>query len=251
MDYFDPSLLLLSAVIAMAGVARGLSGFGTGMIVVPVAAALYDPVTAVVVVVIIDSLPTLPVAIPVLKIVRWKEVLPVTAGLALFVPVGVFILKNGDPTMLRWLISAVILACAGALWRGWRYRGPRGIPVSFGVGATAGVLSGVASIPGPPAIIYWMASTLPVAIVRANLLALFLLGEFMSIGNLWAAGLFERERVVMGLVTAPIYLAGLLLGSKLYGLASDAAYRRFTFLLIVIAALTTLPLVDRIANTFG
>jgi uncharacterized protein len=36
----EPQFLLLLAVIAVAGVARGMSGFGTGMIVAPVAGAI-------------------------------------------------------------------------------------------------------------------------------------------------------------------------------------------------------------------
>ena len=226
------------------GVARGMSGFGTGMIVAPVAAALYGPKVALVVIVIMDSLPVLPITLPALKIARWKEVLPVALGLALLLPAGVYVLKHGDPVALRWCISLSILACAAALWSGWRYRGPRGAPVSFAVGGVAGLLSGIASIPGPPVIIYWLAANLPAAIMRANLLTLFLIGEGLSIANLWVAGLFEPDAVMLGVVAAPFYFAGLAIGSHLYGWASDAVYRSVTFLLIVAAAIFALPAVQ-------
>lgn len=132
---FDLSLALLTATVLAAGVVRGLSGFGTGLIVAPIAGALYDPVTAVVLLVIIDSLPTLPVALPVVKLARWREVLPVLAGLALFVPLGVYILKNGDETVLRWVICVIILACALTLRSGWRYHGPRSLPSPLALAA--------------------------------------------------------------------------------------------------------------------
>ncbi|WP_157016486.1 sulfite exporter TauE/SafE family protein [Mesorhizobium xinjiangense] len=241
---FDVPLAILIATVAIAGVARGLSGFGTGMIVAPVAAALYGPKAALVIIVIIDSIPTVPLTLPVMKIARWREVLPVAVGLALFLPFGIYILKNGDPTVLRWCICIAILVCAAGLWGGWRYDGPRGLPVSFGVGGIAGTLGGIASIPGPPVIFYWLASTLPGAVVRANLLTLFLLGEFLSIGNLWAAGLFERSVVMLGIVAAPLYFVGLLGGWRLYGLASETTYRRVTFCLILGAALLAMPAVE-------
>lgn len=241
---FDHSLLVLLSTIAVAGMARGLSGFGTGMIVAPVAGALYDPVTAVVLIVIMDSLPTLPVTLPVLRIARWREVLPVLGGLALFVPAGVYILKHGDPGLLRWLICLTILLCAAMLWRGWRYRGPRSLPVSLSVGGLAGVLSGIASIPAPPVIFYWLASALPAAVVRANLLTLFFLGEFLSIGSLWAAGLFETQRVMLGLVACPVYLAGILAGWHFYSRSSEQTYRRITFVLIILAAVLALPMTE-------
>lgn len=240
----DAALVLLLAVIGVAGIARGLSGFGTGMIVAPVAGALYGPAVALAVIVIIDSLPTIPVTLPALKILVWREVLPVFAGLFVTVPLGVWLLTTGDPDLLRWLICLSILACVVALATGWRYTGPRNAGVSFAAGGVAGVMSGVASIPGPPVIVYWMASGLPAAIVRANLLGLFFLGEFVSIGNLWHAGLFTSQALGLGVTAAPVYFAGLIAGWAMFGLASERLYRRFTFVLIVMAAVLALPALD-------
>lgn len=132
------------------------------------------------------------------------------------------------------------------LMSGYRYAGPRNPAISLGVGSIAGVLSGIASIPGPPVIAYWMASGLPAALVRANLLTLFLLGEFVSIGNIWAAGLFESGIVAIGLAATPVYLAGLLAGARGFGLASERTYRAITYRLIVLAALLALPIFDEV-----
>lgn len=241
---FDLAMMTLLATVLVAGVAKGLSGFGTGMIVAPVAGALYGPKAALVIIVIIDSLPSLPVALPATRIAHWREVLPVLFGLFLLYPAGIWVLTNGDEEVLRWLICLAILACVVVLRSGWRYHGPRNAPVSLGVGGVAGVLSGIASIPGPPVIAYWMASSLPAAIVRANLLTLFLLSEFVSIGNLWFAGLFERGVVMLSLMAMPVYLAGILGGGAMFSRGSERLYRTVAFGLIVLAAVLALPAFD-------
>lgn len=241
---FDAALAVLLVTVLVAGLAKGLSGFGTGMIVAPVAGALYGPKAALVVVVLIDSLPSVPITVPVLPLVRWREVLPVTTGLLLFFPAGIYILTHGDTATLRWTISIAVLACAATLMSGYRYRGPRNAAVSLGVGGVAGVLSGIASIPGPPVIAYWMASGLPVAIVRANLLTLFLLGEVISLGNIWVAGLLQSEVVAIALVAAPVYFAGLLAGARGFDRSGERTYRIVTYALIVLAAVLALPLFD-------
>lgn len=243
---FDIAALTLFAVVLVAGVARGLSGFGTGMIVAPVAGALYGPKAALAIIVIIDSLPAIPVTLPALRIARWREVLPVALGMLLLFPAGVYLLTSGDAGVLRWLISISIFACVAVLYTGWRWRGSRNPVVSLGVGGVAGVLSGLASIPGPAVIAYWMAGGLPAAIVRANLLTLFFLGEFVSIGNLWFAGLFEPDVVGMGVMAAPVYFAGILAGWWAFGLAGENAYRLVTFGLIVLSALLALPVFDQL-----
>lgn len=247
----DPRLVALLAVVAIAGVARGMSGFGTGMIVAPVAAALYSPRWAIVILVVIDLLPIIPITIPALRIARWREVLPIFAGLFLFFPVGLYILRNSDPVPLRWAISAVIFACVVMLWSGWRYRGRRTNPLSLATGSVAGVLSGIASIPGPPVLVYWLASAYPAAIIRANLLVLFFLAEFVSVGNLALAGMFERGPVVVALAATPVYFAGLLAGGRLFGLASERTYRLVTYWLIVLAAALALPLWDGVFALLG
>ncbi|WP_245440081.1 sulfite exporter TauE/SafE family protein [Mesorhizobium sp. Z1-4] len=247
----DPRLIALLAVVAVAGVARGMSGFGTGMIVAPVAAALYSPRWAIVILVVIDLLPIIPITIPALRIARWREVLPIFAGLFLFFPVGLYILRNSDPVLLRWGISAAIFACVIMLWSGWRYSGRRTNPLSLATGSVAGVLSGIASIPGPPVLVYWLASAYPAAIIRANLLVLFFLAEFVSVGNLALAGMFERGPVMVALAATPVYFAGLLVGGRLFGLASERTYRLVTYWLIVLAAALALPLWDGVFALLG
>ncbi|MEP4754754.1 MAG: TSUP family transporter, partial [Nitratireductor sp.] len=129
--------------------------------------------------------------------------------------------------------------------------GPRTAGTSLLVGAVAGLLSGIASIPGPPVIIYWLASQLPRLIVRANLMTLFFLTEALSIGNIWLAGLFERQAVLLSIAAAGPYFVGLMIGSRLFGLASDKTYRRVTFVLIAAAALLALPAADPLFAALG
>ena len=138
---FDGPFLALVVTVVVAGVARGMSGFGSGMIIAPVAAAIYGPQVAVPMVAILETFPTIPITIPALPLARWREVLPVTVGMAVFLPAGAYVLSQSDADLLRWIICIAILACAAVLWTGWRYRGPRGLPISFGVGSVAGLLT--------------------------------------------------------------------------------------------------------------
>lgn len=245
---FDAPFLVLLAVIFLAGIARGLSGFGTGMIVAPVAGALYGPKAALTLLVLIDILPALPVTLPAFRIARWSEVLPILIGMVVGLPLGVWILVNGDELILRWLICLTILGCVAVLWMRFTWRGPRNTGVSLGIGSFAGVLSGIASIPGPPIIAYWMTAGLPAAIVRANLLALFFLTTFVSLANISAAGIFAWDIAMRAVVASPIYFGGIILGTMAFSHGGERVYRAATFLLILLAALLALPVFDDVFN---
>jgi uncharacterized membrane protein YfcA len=243
---FDTAFQLLLAVIFLAGIARGLSGFGSGMIIAPIAGAIYGPKAALTLLVLIDILPSLPVTIPAFRIARWNEVLPLLAGMFIGVPVGVWVLVNGDELVLRWLICLTILACVVVLWLRWTWRGPRNTGVSLGIGSFAGILSGIASIPGPPIIAYWMTAGYPAAIVRANLLSLFFLSTFIGLANLTYAGIFAWEVAVRAVIAAPIYFVGIVLGTLAFSKGGEQLYRIATFMLILLAAVLALPAFDTV-----
>ena len=141
-------------------------------------------------------------------------------------------------------VAAVILLSVIILWSGWRYLGPRGAKIAFGVGGLSGLAGGACGLPGPPVIIYWMASRLEAIAVRANTMVYLYLGDLAMGVGMFAAGILTLDTVIMAIGTMPFYLAGLLAGARLFDRASEAAYRRIAFLIILTAALTSLPLFD-------
>ena len=240
----DARLVALAVAVLFAGLARGFAGFGNGMIAAPAAAALYGPKAALVIILVLDSLPVIPVTIPAFRHASWRELLPIVAGAALFIPAGIWVLKQGDPKLLRWAISAVVFACVALLWSGWRYTGPRSTSAAAAVGAASGFLSGFAAIPGPPVILYWLASPAPALVVRANLLVFLFLGEFIAGANIWLAGLLTASSVMTGALVAPVYFLAIGIGWWLFGRAGEDTYRRITFIMILVSATLALPALD-------
>ena len=242
----DPAFQTVLFAVIIAGAARGFSGFGSGMIVAPVAAAMFSPQVALIMLVVMDSWPAIFPTIVARKKVQWNEVLPILAGFVLALPLGIAFIKYGDPTLLRWFISLIILVSVSVLWSGWQYRGPRNYPISAGVGALCGFLGGSTQIPGPPAIIYWMATKTGAGIVRANILMLFFVTEFISMGGYYLGGLFNWHSALKGIIASPIFFLGILIGSKLFTMASEQTFRTITFLLILCSAIMSVPILDNV-----
>lgn len=240
----NPTFQLLLVAVFIAGIVRGFAGFGTGMIMGPIGSALFTPKLALVILLVIDTFPTIPLIIPALKKVVWREVLPMAIGVMLLMPAGIFVLKYGDTITLRWFFSLVILTAVTILWSGWQYTGPRTYRISAMVGGMSGFLGGVSGLSGPPPIIYWMTARTGAGIVRANLIILFAISELLSIIGYYVASIITWEGVLKGLIVSPIYFIGLMIGAKLFGKASETTYRRVAFTLILMAAIVSMPLFD-------
>lgn len=242
----EPAMQIVIAIVFATGIIRGFSGFGSGMIIGPSTAAFFGPQMALVMISIMDAVPTVTLVWPARKNVIWKELIPVAAGYALLVPLGVWVLKTGDATALRWFISVSILIAVIILWSGWKYTGPRSKTVSFGFGGLGGFMGAAAALPGPAVLIYWLASAAKAVTVRANMIwYLFITDIFVIIG--YAIGnIYSWEGFWRGLICCPAYFIGILIGAKFFKSSSENLYRTIAFVMILIAAITSLPLLDAI-----
>ena len=162
------------------------------------------------------------------------------------IPISAAMLKHLDPTGVRWGICVLILFMLALLISGWRYHGTPTPRVTFGVGVITGFLSGVAQAAGPPVVAYWLGGQTAPAMVRANIILLFFCTSVVASLSYLVAGLFDWHVLVLSAITAPGYMLGMFLGSRMFGLASEGMFRRICFGLIAAAAIISLPVLDSV-----
>lgn len=239
-------IFLVFSAIAIGGLVRGFSGFGAGMIFMPVASTVMDPRLAAATFLVIDSLVTLPIVMRCVRICNWKTVLPAVVGAALFVPAGAYILAVADTLALRWTITIIVAVLLALLLSGWRYQGTPTVPVSLGVGASSGFLGGVSQIAGPPVVAFWLSGPEPPFIIRANLMVFFALGSVMTYVAYGVGGFFTGEVLRLLVLAVPAYGLAIYLGSRGFGKADPKVYRAVAYSLIALAVISSIPAFDDI-----
>ncbi|WP_321344897.1 sulfite exporter TauE/SafE family protein [Breoghania sp.] len=240
----NPALPFIVAAAVVAGAVRGFAGFGAAMIFMPVASVLIDPRLAAATFLVMDEIVALPLAVRAMRICDWRTVLPAVLAGLVTVPMGAAVLASGDTIALRWGISVLVLALLVLLVSGWRYSGRPNVPLSMGVGMTAGFLSGVSQVAGPPVVAFWMSSPLPAHIIRANLIVYFALASIGAFVAFWWNGFFTGEVIQFLIVLTPIYALALFSGTRAFRLAPETAFRRVAYTLVALAAVGSLPVLD-------
>lgn len=239
-----PGLAWLLGASVVAGLARGFAGFGSGMIFMPVAAIYLPPFWALVSLAVIDMIGPLPVLRRAARDVVRAELLPLLLGIAVGLPLGLLLLTGIPVVVFRWSVSVSVIVMLALLLTGWRYRGPRGAKVTLGAGSLAGFMGGAAGLAGPPVILYYLASTLRPAQMRANLMVFFFSFNLAMLVLTAAMGRMEGVALVLGgLLLVPFALASLL-GAAFFRPGNDRLYRAVAYGLIASAGLLGLPLVD-------
>lgn len=243
-DYSAANLALVVIAALVAGLARGFSGFGGALIFIPLASAATSPKLATPLLLVIDSLMTLGMVPDGWRRANRREVFTMLAGALFGVPAGAMILTYLPSLTLRWIISIVVLALLVFLMSGWRYHGKPRRTLTVLTGAIAGLFGGAAQMSGPPIVAYWLGGAIAPQTVRANLVVYFALATVISATSYIAGGILTPEVLIMALITGPAYGIGLYGGAKLFGLTSEANFRRICFSLIGAAALIGMPLFD-------
>jgi uncharacterized membrane protein YfcA len=240
----DRRFIAAIAVAALSGFVRGFSGFGSALIYIPLIAAVYEPRIAAPTLLLIDLAGSAPFTLREFPRCNWREVGPITITAALAAPVGAMALL-ADPIVLRWIIAAISLCLLAVLASGWRYRGKPTLPVTTGVGIIAGLGSGAVQIAGPAVIIFWLGSADPAMVVRANLMVFFLLMGAITAVIYLAQGILSTDVLALSILLGLPFMTAMWLGARWFHGASDAAYRRAAYAIIVAAAIVSLPLWDR------
>lgn len=225
---------LALTVVFLAGLVRGITGFGGAMVMAPSLSLVIHPVTAVVIALALESAAAVTMLPQALRRVRWGVILPIGLMAVLTIPVGGWLLSTIDREIARRFIAGMVVVFAGLMALGWRYPGPTRLPVSLALGGLSGVLIGATSMGGPPVILYLLAGPDPIDQTRANLIVFITLLSAVGLAILASLGVASWTDGAWCAALAPIYLGATMVGARLYGFFDERAFRRFTLIFMMV-----------------
>lgn len=233
-----PSLLAAGALILFgAGMLRGFSGYGFGIAAVPLLSLICPPATAVPIVLVLQVLVSAEGIVGAVRTCDRRTVRVLALAAAVATPVGVVALTRLPPNAVRLAIALIVFGATVVIGRGrspaWLLSGPS----TLLFGAMAGVFNGLAGMPGPPVIAYYLASPLGSARARASMIVLFLFTGLVALPPLVLAGALTPGRGALAIVAFPIVWFGSWSGAFFYRYSSEIVYRWTGIVVLGAAAL--------------
>jgi uncharacterized membrane protein YfcA len=226
------TLTLLWGVIILAAILRAFTGFGFGLAAVPVFSLFMPPTQAVVL------STSLALAISLLTVrTYWgrfplRPLLPMLAMSLVGTIGGVLVLRSITGQQFQFFIGlSVIVACLALTFYRPRSIAPRA-GLSGATGLVSGLLNGAFAIPGPPVIIYAMATEPEASRSRALLLTFFLFSAFMALASYAAAGFVTRVSPWLFVLAFPAMYVGDKVGYHLFHRFGTALYRRVALVML-------------------
>jgi uncharacterized membrane protein YfcA len=220
-------------IVVFSGLIHGYTGFGAGLLMVPLFSVLFGPVEAIAISTIVALFGSAQLYPGAARHANWREIIPILVAVALFTPVGTYLLFNMDRDLIRRAMGGFVLLFALILMSGWVYRGKRGVGPSVVAGALAGAVSGATGVGGPPIAIYFLSSPQPPETQRGNIIISVTVLVLIVLAAIAAGGGFTIETVMRGVILTPAYIAGTWSGSRLFAIAPKEYFKRVALWLLL------------------
>ncbi|MFT5394089.1 MAG: putative membrane protein YfcA [Gammaproteobacteria bacterium] len=229
----DVATLAMSAcVLFLAYFVRGVAGFGSGLIAIPLLTLLFPLTVAVPLVVTLDYLGSGAQAVKHRKFASWQDIFPLIPFTLVGVGIALLMFRLIDTSILsRSLGGFVLVFAVYQLLPVPVLRGSRVSAIPYGVlGGLLGTLFGTG---GPLYVIYFKLRHLDKAAFRASFACFFIIDGSVRLVGYSVFGVFTRE-VAYGLLGAlPVAALGLFLGGRAHLNLSETVFKRFISLVLL------------------
>lgn len=229
----DITIFLIMSVISLAGFAQGLSGFGFGLVAMPLLPLLMDFKDAVALTVLLNLVVCGTTFLSIRSHYSWKQGFWLVVGACLGVPAGVYVLiKLNEILLLRILGGVMLLFCVNELFL-VRAK-PVHLPLwlGFPFGLISGSLSGAFNMGGPPAIVFSYSQVWSKEQIVAVLQIVFGLSTLIRLVLLGSAGFFSEPLFVTGLWSVVPLVAAIFVGQRLFKQIPQNILKQAVFLFL-------------------
>lgn len=230
--------LLVALSVGLAALIRAFTGFGFAMLVVPAFSFFLLPRDAVVLSAVLALL------LGLLSYRSWWRLFPaapagpMVTGSVIGTAMGVWFLASLSVNEFQLWIGISVVIASAALSRFNPSERPASAPVSLTTGVASGLMNGAFAIPGPPVILYVVATISDPVKSRAFLMMFFWCSSLVSLVMFGVAGLITPKPFQLLWIALPAMWLGNRIGDWAFARFAGAAYRPFVVGLCIVIGLS-------------
>jgi len=230
--------LLVALSVGLAALIRAFTGFGFAMLVVPAFSFFLLPGDAVVL------SAALALLLGLLSYRSWWRLFPaapagpMVTGSVIGTAMGVWFLASLSVNEFQLWIGISVVIASAVLSRFNPSERPASAPVSLTTGVASGLMNGAFAIPGPPVILYVVATISDPVKSRAFLMMFFWCSSLVSLVMFGVAGLITPKPFQLLWIALPAMWLGNRIGNWAFARFAGAAYRPFVVGLCIVIGLS-------------
>jgi len=239
-DLSPAELALCAGFLLTAYFIRGIVGFGSGLIAIPLLALIVPLPLVVPAVALTDYLASATQGIGNRRDILWRTLVPLVPFMLIGVGVALYLFRQVDPSLLTKALGVFVICYAGYTLLGLhpgRIAKPQWAAPLGMLGALVGTLFGTG---GPFYVAYLQLWGPTKGQFRATAATAFLIEGSTRMSGYLMAGFFTRDAVLLFALALPLMVLGLYAGHHVHTGIGEAAFRRLIGVLLVGSGLALL-----------
>jgi len=239
-SFIPDNYFLIALVVIFSGFLRGFIGFGSGLLMIPILSYFYSPVFAMVFNIVIEIPATIYLTFVGIKKSNLKEITPMMFTMMLTIPFGTIFLVSVDEQIIKTLMSLLLIFFVILIATGWRIKSTITKYVLVLGGAISGLMQGATGMGGPPYVTVLLSKNDSDDVARANILVITSGLVISAIISLYYFGLFTKDILLTGAISAPIYVFATYIGTKFFNYSGNKYFRNSSLIALGVVGLATL-----------
>ena len=239
-SFIPDNYFLIASVVIFSGFLRGFIGFGSGLLMIPILSYFYSPVFAMVFNIVIEIPATIYLTFVGIKKSNLKEITPMMFTMMLTIPFGTIFLVSVDEQIIKTLMSLLLIFFVILIATGWRIKSTITKYVLVLGGAISGLMQGATGMGGPPYVTVLLSKNDSDDVARANILVITSGLVISAIISLYYFGLFTKDILLTGAISAPIYVFATYIGTKFFNYSGNKYFRNSSLIALGVVGLATL-----------
>ena len=239
-SFIPDSYFLIALVVIFSGFLRGFIGFGSGLLMIPILSYFYSPVFAMIFNIVIEIPATIYLTFVGIKKSNLREITPMMFTMMLTIPFGTIFLVSVDEQIIRTLMSLLLIFFVILIATGWRIKSTITKYVLVLGGAISGLMQGATGMGGPPYVTVLLSKNDSDDVARANILVITSGLVISAIISLYYFGLFTKDILLTGAISAPIYVFATYIGTKFFNYSGNKYFRNSSLIALGVVGLATL-----------
>ncbi len=221
------------AILFFAYLVRGIAGFGSGLISIPLLALMFPLKTVVPIVVLLDLLGSAAQGVSNRKSISWSVLIPLLPATLVGIALALFFFNSVEAGVLNKSLGVFVLLFAiYQLLPAPDLRG--GVLMALPFGLLGGLIGTLFGTGGPFYVIYLNMRSLSKEAFRASFAGYFLVdGMVRIVVFVFGLGLLNRQFLVMLLMALPPFALGLYCGGRVHREIPASTFKIFISVLLV------------------
>jgi uncharacterized membrane protein YfcA len=233
-------LVISAAIIFSAYLIRGIAGFGSGLIAIPLLALMVPLSVAVPLIVLLDYIASASHGINHYESIQWRDILPLLPFSVLGVLMALYLFNSVDSQVLQYSLGVFLLLFAiyslftiapktkpSLLW---------GVPGGT-LGGFIGTLFGTG---GPFYALYLKLRGLDKSQFRATFATIFLIDGISRLFGYLVSGFFDLALIKVVAISLPLMAIGLYIGGHIHSNLPQQTFQRGISILLIVSGISLL-----------